>query len=97
MDVTTFSGYIAKFYCVSHGDGYIFWFANGSDIFLLPDYRNISSSSTQRTDGESGENSTLYAMASELNNGTTFTCGVLDLFTNSIVNYSSPATLLIQG
>ena len=58
---------------------------------------NASSISKQRMDGVSGVNSTLSVMASELTNGTQYTCGVLDLSTNNIVEYSSPATLLVQG
>ena len=100
MNVSVFTGDIAKFHCVSHGSSYIFWFSitNGSNILITQSgYDTSSVSGTQRMDGIHGENSTLFVMASELTNGTQYTCGVLDLSTNSIVEYSPPATLLVQG
>ena len=96
-NVTTFLGRIAKFHCLSHGESYVFWFANGIDILYLPDDHNTSSVSVHRKDGERGENSTLSVLASQLNNGTFYMCGILDLSTNQIVNYSSAAILLVQG
>ena len=52
----------------------------------------------QRTDGVTGENSTLTVLGNELTSGTQYKCGVLDLATTlSIVNYSALVTLKVIG
>ena len=98
MDLITFLGYKAKFYCSSQGPGLIYWF-NGDKIGIhhLPSDYNISFKSTSRSDGVDGDNSTLCVIATEVTNGTLYRCGILDIFSNVIVNYSVSAKLMVQG
>ena len=98
MNQTIFLGYKAKFHCISQGSGLIYWF-NGDKIGIhrLPNDHNVSFKSVSRSDGVSGDNSTLCVIATEMTNGTLFRCGILDIFSNLIVNYSASAKLMVQG
>ena len=70
---------------------------NETLIHLLPQEYDASSLSSQRTDGINGENSTLTVLGSEQTNGTQYRCGVLEQATTIIVEYSTVATLAVQG
>lgn len=70
---------------------------NKTTIHLLPNSYGASSFSMQRSDGKDGENSTLRVLGTEVTNGTQYKCGLLDLQSNSIVNYSAPVSLDVQG
>ena len=98
MKLVTFLGFKAKFHCISQGSGLILWF-NGDKIGIhhLPSDQNISFKSVSRSDGVDGDNSTLCVVATEVTNGTLYRCGILDIFSNLIVNYSASAKLMVQG
>lgn len=103
-NMTVFLGRYGAFHCSSvdlrpsvDGSSTIIWFMNETLIHRLPQEYNASSVSSQRTDGVNGENSTLTVLGSELTNGTQYRCSVLDQATTTIVNYSAPVTLIVQG
>ena len=70
---------------------------NETLIHQLPPEYNASSVSSQRTDEVLGQNSTLTVLGSEQTNGTQYRCGVLDLDTTRVVDYSAAVTLTVQG
>ena len=72
---------------------------NETLIHELPNQYNtlVLAVSTQRKDGINGATSVLTVLGSELTNGTQYKCGVLNLTTISIVNYSTLVTLKVQG
>ena len=78
----------------------MFWF-NGDniDIHLLSKLNdhNVSFESVARSDGIDGNNSTLCIVATEITNNTFYKCGVLDITTNLIINFSAPVKLTVQG
>lgn len=98
MDLITFLGYKANFHCVSQGSGLVYWL-NGDKVGIhrWPGDHNVSYKSVSRSDGVDGDNSTLCVIATEVTNGTLYRCGILDIFSNLIVNYSASARLTVQG
>ena len=104
-NMTILLGRYAAFHCSSvdlrpsvDGSSTILWLTvNEILIHRLPQEYDASSVSSQRTDGVNGEKSTLSVLGSELTNGTQYRCGVLDQATTTIVNYSAPVTLTVQG
>ena len=101
MNTTVFWGRYATFRCssvsINPGSSTILWFMNETLIHQLPHEYDASSVSSQRTDAINGENSTFTVLGSEQSNGTHYRCGVLDLVTTTIVNYSALVTLTVQG
>ena len=99
--MTVLLGRYAAFHCSSvesvDGSSTILWFMNETLVHQLPQEYDASSVSSQRTDGIEGANSTLTVLGSELTNGTQYRCGVLDQATTTIVDYSAPVTLTVQG
>ena len=103
-NMTVLLGRYAAFHCSSvdlkpsvDGSSTILWFMNETLIHRLPQEYDASSVSSQRTDGVNGEKSTLTVLGSEQTNGTQYRCGVLDQATTTIINYSAPVTLTVQG
>ena len=70
---------------------------NETLIHQLPKGYNATSVVIQRSDGNEGGNSTLTVLGTEVTNGTQYRCGLLDLQTTSIVNFSDPVLLKVQG
>ena len=103
-NVTVLLGRQAAFHCSSvdlrapvNGSSTILWFRNQTLIHQLPQEYNASSVTSQRTDGVRGENSTLTVLGSVQTNGTQYRCGILDLATTTIAEYSALITLTVQG
>ena len=103
-NMTVLLGRYASYHCSSvdlrpsvDGSSTILWLMNETLIHRLPQEYDALSVSSQRTDGVNGEKSTLTVLGSELTNGTQYRCGVLDQETTTIVNFSAPVTLTVQG
>ena len=101
VNMTVLLGRHATFRCssvsIDPDSSTILWLLNETLIHQLPQEYDASSVSSQRTDAISGANSTLTVLGSEQTNGTQYRCGILDLATTTIANYSALVTLTVQG
>lgn len=92
--VTTFDGHTAEFHCIAPCSG-ILWLIND---LIAQAVRNIATrtETVPRTDGQAGQESTLWITANVHANNSVIKCGIEDTVTN-FETYSSPAHLTIQG
>ena len=101
VNMTVLLGRHATFRCssvsIDPGSSTILWLMNQTLIHQLPQGYDASSVSSQCTDAISGVNSSLTVLGNEQTDGTQYRCGILDLATTTIVNYSALVTLTVQG
>ena len=92
--MTTFDGHMAEFHCIAPCSS-IFWLIND---LIAQAVRNIATTTetVPRTDGQAGQESTLWITATVHANNSVIKCGIEDTITN-FETYSSPALLTVQG